>query len=107
MINYTMQQFYDDLYYGADIFFQCGKYFYQIGTSRTKTDDPDIKIHGIHMYKTDCDFHYSDAPSTFYDEIFNEEDIDREGLIERFLNAPLFDGKSFYEVEQDVEIIST
>ena len=103
MINYTMQQFYDDLYYGADIFFQCGEFFYQIGAGV----DKDSGCFSIYLEISDADPDDSNAKETFYKVLFDEQDTDRERLIEKFLTAPLFDGKSFYEVEQDVEIIST
>lgn len=103
MRNYTMQQFYEDLYYGADIFFKLREYFYKIGAGI----DSDTGCFSIYLEKSDADPDDSNAKETFYEVLFDEEDTDCEKLIERFLNAPLFDGKSFYEVEQDVEIIST
>ena len=80
------------LYYGMDnITFRVGGETFQISAGWEKT------IHSITVYRAPSD--KQDAP----DEIFATEGFSPEENIKRFFDSPIFAGKTFWEVEQEIE----
>ncbi len=100
MNGISMTELYDKLYYGADIDFRFEDLYYHINAGTF----PETGKHGISMYKTDKSPDSYEEP-TFYNEICEYSADSKSENIEKFLNAPLFDGKSFYNIESKVIMI--
>lgn len=91
MINGNVNEFVNNIYYGEEMFFlyKGRKYFLQ-GWKEWKQN-------GAHTLSLDI----LDPPSDDY--LWYEVDLDPQVLVDHFLVAPLFDGKTFWEVEQEIE----
>ena len=96
MTNQEMTEFREMLYYGMDnVIFNIAGTVFQIN-SGWEND-----VHSISVYRI---IKKSSAEeSDVYEEIFDFNDSHAEENIERFFDAPLFDGKTFWEVEQEIE----
>ncbi len=97
MIGLNMDEFYNALYYGADIDFKFGSFFYHINAGVEENGK-----YGITAYKFDK---HPDEIPTFYDEIYNSFNINKTECVDSFLSAKLFDGKSIYDIEQSIEVL--
>lgn len=64
----------------------------------------DSKIHSIEIVKSDQPFYEQIAVPKIWDEIFESKMKDGNKNIEAFLQAKLFDNKSFYEVETGIVV---
>ena len=89
-------EFRELLYYGMDniIFYVNGAYF-QINSGWENG------THSIFVYRLSGK--RSEKQFGAYEEVFDSNDLSAEENIKRFFAAPLFDGKTFWEVEQDIE----
>lgn len=97
MKGITMSEFYNALFYGTDIDFKYSSFYYHINAG-TENDGK----HGITVFKFDK---HPDETPTFYDEIYNVSHSDTAECIDFFLSAKLFENRSIYEIEQDVEVL--
>lgn len=100
MIGLSFKEFYEQLYYGADIEFTLKKWHYMIYCGWETV--PGSKIHNIEIVRSDQSFYDQAVKPIVWDEIFESKMNDANKNIEGFLNAKIFDNKSFYEVENDV-----
>lgn len=60
------------------------------------------KIHIIEIVRSDQPFYEQNGTPNIWDEIFESKMSDANKNIESFLNAEIFDKKTFYEIEADV-----
>lgn len=97
MVGITFSEFYDKLYYGADIDFRYNCVFYHICAGYE-----DKNIHSITVYEYDK--HPNITPS-YYKEIYNRSDIDVKNNIDTFLNSSIVDGKSLQKINFDIEVL--
>ncbi len=97
MKGLSMNEFYNALFYGADIDFKYGSMYYHINAGVEHNGK-----HGITVFKFDK--HPDETPS-IYDEIYNVSHGDTAECVETFLNAKLFECRSIYEIESNVEIL--
>lgn len=100
MTGLSFNEFYDKLYYGADIEFTLKQWHYMIYCGWNEILGR--KIHIIEIVKSDQPFYEQNATPNIWDEIFESKMSDANKNIESFLNAEIFDKKTFYEIEADV-----
>ncbi len=88
MINGDVNEFVDRIYYGDELVFLYGgkKYFLQGWVEN--------KIHTLCLDTWE-------PPSNDY--LWYEESCDPQKLSDDFIKAPVFNGKTFWEVEKDIE----
>ena len=96
MKGLSFQEFYDALYYGADIDFSFNASFFHINAGLDK------EKHGILLYEYDK---HPDEKATHCNEIYDKTMFSASDSVESFLQAPIFDGKSVYEIQNDIEIL--
>ena len=96
MIDGNVNEFIDNLYYGSEMYFvfKDKKYFIQ-GWYKD----------GVHHLVLDYDYESTaydldDLKSTKY--IWEYSSIDSNECVKAFLTAPLWNGKTFYEVEKEI-----
>lgn len=102
MTGLSFNEFYDKLYYGADIEFTLNKWHYMVYCGWEK--DTDGQIHNIKIVKSNQPFYEQTILPNIWDEIFESKMSNANKNIEKFLNSKIFDGKSFYEVEANIVI---
>lgn len=102
MTGLSFSEFYDKLYYGADIELTLNKWHYMIYCGWEK--DTNDRIHSIKIVKSDQPFYERTASPNIWDEIFESKMNNANKNIEDFLNAKIFETKSFYEVESNIVI---
>ncbi len=96
MNNQEITEFREMLYYGMDnIIFNIAGTVFQIN-SGWEND-----VHSILVYRIIKKS--STEGSEVYEEIFDSNDSRAEENIKRFFDEPIFDGKTFWEVEQEIE----
>ena len=100
MIGLTFQEFHDKLYYGADVELTVNQWHYMIYCGWKTTDDG--SIHCIEMVQSDQPFYEQKAAPKVWKETYKCEMNDGNKNIDRFLNAKIFDGISFFEIEANV-----
>ncbi len=93
----TFSEVYDAIYYGADIDMQGKTAFYHISSGRNEQQKHCISVY---LYDAHPDF----AP-TVYHKIYDAENDDATVSLERFMQAPIFDGRSLYEAKDDMTVI--
>ena len=95
MINGNVSEFVDNLYYGSEMyfFFRGKKYFIQGWVEDS-----------IHYLVLDYGFEGDDVPKdyVFNGYIWEHKSLDSGECVQAFLNAPIWDGKTFYEVEKEM-----
>lgn len=97
MKGLTMNEFYESLYYGADIDFSYNGLFYHINAGIDS-----YNVYGIIVYEYT---RHPDEQQTHCCEIYNKSFQNRNDGIDEFLSNKLFNGKSFYDIEPKVEIM--
>lgn len=102
MTGLSFNEFYDKLYYGADVEFTLNKWHYMIYCGWEEFSDS--KIHSIEIVKSDQPFYEQVTAPKIWNEIFESSMKDANKNIETFLQAKLFDNMSFYEIESDVVV---
>lgn len=100
MVDMTVTEFYDALYYGADIEMSCGKWFYRISSGYVSMSPYQ---HNITVYKMDKP-DWEDEIGEIYEKVFDCNAGDAKECIDIFMNATIFDGKKFAEVVDDISI---
>lgn len=98
----SFKEFYDKLYYGADIEFTLKKWYYMIYCGWEETSNG--KIHSIEIVKSDEPFFEQVTSPKVWDIVFESKMNDGNKNIETFLNAEIFDDKSFNDIEAGVII---
>ncbi len=96
MIGTTFQEFYDKLYYGTDIEMSYGGSDYILSSAGLVVNDKLIK-HEIRLYKIN-------TSDKLLKSMYEQSCPKTEDSINNFLNAKIFDGKSFLEIENNVQI---
>ena len=102
MTGLSFREFYDALYYGADIEFTLEKWHYMIYCGWENTSEG--KFHCIEIVKSDQPFYEQAAAPHVWDTIFESKMKDGNENIQSFLKATLFENRSFCEVEPAVVI---
>jgi hypothetical protein len=96
MKGLSFQEFYDCLYYGADIDLLYNLSFFHISAGSIG------EKHGITVYKYDKN---PDQISNFCTEIYDAVTSKVSESVENFLQAKIFDGKSIYDIQNELEIL--
>lgn len=96
MIGLTFNELYDKLYYGADIDFRFNSSFFHITAGAEKNG------HGITVIEYNK---HPDEKSTYHNIIYDKMMLNANESVDCFLQSPLFFGKSFYDIQDNVEII--
>ncbi len=97
MNNQEIAEFREMLYYGMDnIIFNIGGTIFQINSGW------EDNAHSITVYKISTIFEGTESNENF-DEVFTSNSPSAEENIKQFFEEPLFDGKTFWEVEQEIE----
>ena len=97
MNNQEMTEFREMLYYGMDnIIFNIAGTMFQINSGWENN------AHSITVYKISIIFE-GNEPNENFDEVFSSNAHSAEENIKKFFDEPLFDGKTFWEVEQVIE----
>lgn len=96
MRGITFAEFYDKLYYGADIDFCYKSIFYHIGAGY------EDNIHSITVYEYDK---HPDYKPSYYKEIYNNSHNSPTENIDVFINTIIFNNKALQQIEADVEVI--
>lgn len=102
MTGLSFSEFYEKLYYGADIEFTLNKWHYMIYCGWDKNSGN--AIHSIELVKSDQPFFDQTTSPKIWEEVFKKKMNDGNENIETFLQAKIFDQKSFYDVETDVVV---
>jgi hypothetical protein len=99
MNNIEMQEFFNSIYYGADIDFKYKDFFYHINAGY----DSD-QVHNISVYKYDKhpDSHES---STIYEKLYEYKSNSASDNVEQFLNEPIFNNQSIYSISSEIELL--
>ena len=95
MIDGNVTEFVDNLYYGSEMYFIFrGKRYFIQGWYR----------HSIHYLVLDYDHQNNEVPEgyKFNGYIWEHQSKDPSECVKVFLDAPLWDGKKFYEVEKEI-----
>ncbi len=97
MKGLSFAEFYEKLFYGADVDFAYGSLYFHISSGSDEN-----KNHGI----TVCEYdkHPDEEPS-YYKEIYNASSKDTESNVNSFLESAVFNGKSIREIESEITII--
>ena len=90
MINGNAQEFIDGLHYGDERFFLYdGKKYFIQGYWPNDNEKPLLELYVLEPYDDPFEWHaYSE---------------DKNYPVSEFVNAKIFNGKSFWEVEKDIE----
>ena len=91
MINGNVNEFFDNMYHGDEFEISCKDKHYFI---QSYYNDFKTYIHEITVRQT--------KPGLENDNIFECKSNNPQQNIEKFQNAKIFDGKSFWEVEQEI-----
>lgn len=102
MIGLTFNEMYDKLYYGADIELHYKNWHYMITCGWKINSTP--KHHIIEIIKSDQPFYEQNGEPKIWEEVYAKSAEDGNENIESFLKAPIFENKSFYNVEKDIII---
>lgn len=91
MINGDVNRFVDNLYYGEEMnFTYADKYYFIEG----------LLANGLYLLKLE-----QLVPLINYDDLWSCESESSQICVNKFLEAKVFNGKTFWEVEQDIEWI--
>lgn len=96
MKGLSFQEFYDSLYYGADIDLSFNSSFFHINAGS------DEKGHGIVVYEYDK---HPDEKIAQYNKIYDKTMLNSRDSVESFLQAPIFNDKTICEIQTEIEII--
>ena len=96
MKGITFSEFYDKLYYGADMDFFYKSIFYHISAGYENN------VHSISVYEYDK--HPDNKPS-YYKEIYNNSKNPPAENIDAFINAMIFNNQALQQIEMDIEVI--
>ena len=95
MIDGNVNEFVDNLYYGSEMYFKFRdkRYFIQGWVKDS-----------IHYLVLDYDYENMELPENYIYEgyIWEYKSTDSNDCVQEFLDAPLWDGKKFYEVEKEM-----
>ncbi len=97
MIGTTDKEFYEQLYYGSDIEMKDNIWYYMIYSAYLEDGR-----HSIRVWKYDS----LGNDAKISEEIYNHISQLPEQSIGLFKKAKIFNGKSFMEIESDIEVIS-
>lgn len=96
MVNGNTSEFVDNLYYGAEMYFTYNNRAYFI---QGWVKD------GLHYLVLDYNYEadsYEPKDSASSHPLWEYSSEDSSECVQAFLDAPLWDGKNFYEVEKDI-----
>lgn len=96
------KEFHEGLYYGADIELLYNKMFYYFASAGEEKNG--VSTHYISVAKLDKSIWSAEIPK-LYEMLFEETSENIDELIESCLNAPLFEGKSFYDLRDEIELL--
>ena len=95
-----IKEIYDEIYYGCDIELKYGNWYYVIGSGGL----PEEKKFFVQLAKFD---HSSEENvETYSEKLYYKLFDDQQTMTETFLIEPLFEGKSFYEIAPNVNILT-
>lgn len=97
MQGLTFQEFYNAIFFGADIDMQYKNMYYHISSGKDDRGE-----HCISVYQYD---RHPDFESSFYKEIYNEQINDSTASVENMMRTPIFDGNIIYNIEKETVII--
>ena len=97
MKGLSFTEFYEKLFYGADIDFAYDSLYYHITSGCDESNK-----HGITVYEYDK---HPDQEPSYYNEIFNISNTDVKKNIDAFLKSNIFGDKSISEIESEMEIL--
>ena len=95
MEGISFNEFHEQLYHGCDISMKDKNWHYMIYSAYTEEGR-----HSLRVWKFDT----LDNDSKYSEELYNHVSSDAENNISLFLDAKIFDGKSFLEVESNIVI---
>ena len=98
MIDGDVNQFVDNLYYGTEMYFRYKGVTYFI---EGWMDEDKNHMLFLDDYLNTLGLNNSDNPSE-YKYIWEYKSKDSSECVNAFLNAPLFDGKTFMDVENEI-----
>lgn len=93
MIDGDVKEFVDNLYYGTEMYFLFrGKKYFVQGWYED----------GIHHLTLEIEEPYDSKDPLCQGYVWSHESKERGECAQAFLNAPIWDGKKFYEVEKEM-----
>ena len=96
------KDFREALYHGADIELSYNNMFYFICSAGDTKDN--VINYSISVEKFDKSI-FSGEESDFYELLFDESSSNVEELMESCLNVPIFEGKNFYDLKDEIELL--
>ena len=102
MTGLTFQEFHDKLFYGADIELTVDKWHYMVYCGWEPTAEG--SIHCIEVIQSDQPFYEQKVTPKVWKEIYKCKMSEGNKNIDRFLNAKIFDGVSFFDIEANVTV---
>lgn len=102
MVGLTFNEFYEKLYYGADIEFSLNNWHYMIncGWETNSTS----KLHVIEVIKSDQPFYEQKSEPEIWEEVYVKRMKNGNENIDLFLKSPIFESKDFYDSEKDIVV---
>ena len=97
MKGISYSEFYNKLYFGADIDFEYKNAFYHINSGYDEK-----KTHSITIYVYDK---HPDEPPDYYNEILTVSNEDADKGVNEFLNLAIFEGKTLNQIEEGITVI--
>ncbi len=97
MKGISSSEFYDKLYYGADIDLCYHSVFYHICAGYE-----DGSLHSITVYEYDKN---PDTKPSYYKEIYSKSNFDVAKNIGAFLNSEIFCKRRLKDIESEIEVI--
>lgn len=116
-----IKEIYDEIYYGCDIELRYGGWCYMIGSGGISEQKKYFAKLARYKHSSEEDLKNEKQPVQSYEEyeksfgnackgdgkhLYYQLFDDPQTMTDTFLKEPLFDGKSFYEIAQDVEILT-
>lgn len=97
MNGISYSEFYNKLYFGADIDFEYKGVFYHINSGYDEK-----KTHSITVYAYDK---HPDETPNYYKEILAVSNDDAKKDIDEFFDSTVFEGKTLNQIDRDVMVI--
>ena len=97
MNGISYSEFYNKLYFGADIDFEYKNAFYHINSGYDEK-----KAHSITVYVYDK---HPDETPDYYNEILTVSNEDAKKSIDEFFGSAIFEGKTLNQIDEDITVI--
>ena len=97
MIGISYSEFYNKLYFGADIDFEYKGVYYHINSGYDEK-----KAHSITVYMYDK--HPDETPG-YYKEVLTVSNENAEKDVNEFLNSAVFEGQTLNQIYEDITVI--